>query len=339
MTPTNPFLRIPDFAQYYTADEVVDLFAPTKERIDAVSQWLHDAGHHSFGLSANKQWIELDMPVSKLEELLKTKYHHYDHPRTGKATIACDQYHVPAHVQEHVDYITPGLNLMAGGKHNSQSSKDKRAFRSAADKSFAGPIGGTPLSHFEALLLQQNQTRDCDNLITPGCIAGMYNITKATKKHAGNELGIFEEGDFYAPEDLAQFFALLAPNIPVTTEPILHGVDGGSAPGIVATGESDLDFQISYVSPGEVLTNILLTPAGTPSSIRSRASFSRRMMSSMPPAWKGKAASSTRSLMPLMGHTVLLRLSVRRATQTSIRRILIQILQVSRARACAAACQ
>jgi tripeptidyl-peptidase-1 len=30
------------------------------------------------------------------------------------------------------------------------------------------------------------------------------------------------------------------------TEPKLEGIDGGVAPGLVATGESDLDLQISY---------------------------------------------------------------------------------------------
>lgn len=41
----------------------------------------------------------------------------------------------------------------------------------------------------------------------------MYNITQATKAAPGNELGIFEEGDFYAAEDLVEFFALLAPYV------------------------------------------------------------------------------------------------------------------------------
>lgn len=94
----------------------------------------------------------------------------------------------------------------------------------------------------------------------------MYNITQATKAAPGNELGIFEDlGDYYAQEvrapidylhapltskqDLDLFFASLASNIPVGTHPILHGVDGGTAPTSVATAgpESDLDFQISYV--------------------------------------------------------------------------------------------
>lgn len=233
-----------EFGQYYSAEEVAEIFAPAKERVDAVFAWLREAGHEKFGLSANKQWVEVDMPVQKLEELLKTDYHHFDHVSTGKTTIACDQYHVPAHVQQHIDYITPGLKLMAGTGSSSHSNKVKRAFRHGSDKGFA-PIGGVPITSPIATLLSKDQTLNCDKYVTPACIAGMYNITKATKAHAGNELGIFEEGDFYAAEDLVEFFTLFGEGIPITTEPILHGVDGGSAPGPVATGESDLDFQIS----------------------------------------------------------------------------------------------
>jgi tripeptidyl-peptidase-1 len=35
-------------------------------------------------------------------------------------------------------------------------------------------------------------------------------------------------------------------NIPILTKPRVEGIDGGVAPGLVATGESDLDLQISY---------------------------------------------------------------------------------------------
>lgn len=92
-----------------------------------------------------------------------------------------------------------------------------------------------------AFLLSQ-----CDTIVTPPCIAAMYNITQGTKASPRNKFGVFEEGDFYAAEDLVEFFALFAPNIPVTTMPKLEGIDGGFAPSAYAGGESDLDFQISY---------------------------------------------------------------------------------------------
>lgn len=57
-------------------------------------------------------------------------------------------------------------------------------------------------------------------------------------------MGVFEEGDFYGKEDLVEFFTAFT-DIPPLTEPLLHSVDGGKDIS-VATGESDLDFQISY---------------------------------------------------------------------------------------------
>jgi tripeptidyl-peptidase-1 len=41
----------------------------------------------------------------------------------------------------------------------------------------------------------------------------MYNITQATKSAKGNELGIFEEGDFYSATDLIEFFATFAKSV------------------------------------------------------------------------------------------------------------------------------
>jgi tripeptidyl-peptidase-1 len=39
----------------------------------------------------------------------------------------------------------------------------------------------------------------------------MYNITQATKAASGNEMGIFEEGDYFDAESLVEFFATFAP--------------------------------------------------------------------------------------------------------------------------------
>ena len=64
----------------------------------------------------------------------------------------------------------------------------------------------------------------------------------------GNEVGIFENGDYYDQEDLDSTFAALAPYIPNGTHPRLEGIDGGYAPmeGFVGV-ESLLD--ISLIMP------------------------------------------------------------------------------------------
>jgi tripeptidyl-peptidase-1 len=39
----------------------------------------------------------------------------------------------------------------------------------------------------------------------------MHNITQVTKAAPGDEMGIFEEGDFFDAESLVEFFATFVP--------------------------------------------------------------------------------------------------------------------------------
>lgn len=244
----------PRYGKHYTPEEVIDLFAPSADAVAGITSWLQSAGieAHRISQSANKQWMQFEAKVEEAEKLLLTKYYHYEHEPTGRTTVACDEYHLPGHVQPHVDYITPGLRLMAGGKASASTLKkrdsefEKRGFRTNGQSKFSGPLIKQVLSNAQLTAITDSLLGNCDTTITPPCIAAMYNITQATKKAQGNELGIFEEGDFYAAEDLIEFFAKFAPNIPATTAPVLKGIDGGTAPGPYAGGESDLDFQISY---------------------------------------------------------------------------------------------
>ncbi|TVY75723.1 Tripeptidyl-peptidase [Lachnellula suecica] len=236
----------PKYGQHYSPEEIIEIFAPAQDSVDAVKSWLESAGIEAqrISQSVNKQWIQFDAKVEEAERILKTEYHSYEHKSSGVSNPACSEYHVPLHVQEHVDYITPGLRLMTGGKTTEEAKKKKRSFRTGNAK-FSGPILGPILQGLKNKTIAE-ELAECDTYITPPCIAAMYNITQATKAASGNMMGIFEEGDFYDEESLILFFATFAQNIPITTTPKLEGIDGGFAPGLYATGESDLDLQISY---------------------------------------------------------------------------------------------
>ena len=88
----------------------------------------------------------------------------------------------------------------------------------------------------------------CDVAITPACVKALYNVPNATKADPSNSIGIFEDGDFYAQEDLNLFFANFTPYIPQGTHPIPAFIDGAEAPVPVAQagGESALDFELVY---------------------------------------------------------------------------------------------
>jgi tripeptidyl-peptidase-1 len=93
------------YGKYYSAEEVVELFSPSFNAVDAVREWLENSGIAADRVtrSVNKQWLQFEAATSELEELLKTEYHLYEHETTGKHNIACDEYHVPEHVKQHIE--------------------------------------------------------------------------------------------------------------------------------------------------------------------------------------------------------------------------------------------
>ncbi|KAF4636161.1 hypothetical protein G7Y89_g1916 [Cudoniella acicularis] len=238
----------PKYGKHYTAEEVAEIFAPTKATTSAIYDWLVSSGipGESISQSTNKQWMQFDATTAELESLLQTEYHVYEHADTGKSTIACDSYHVPAHIQEHVDYVTPGIKLFAPQRRSATPGFDKRTFGVTKGGQITPPKF-RPIP--EEQLLAHPLATGCDTQITPACIKTLYNITTPTKANKTNALGIFEDlGDVYSQADLNSFFKSFASNIPQGTAPKLSGVDGGTAPVAVASAgaESDLDFQISY---------------------------------------------------------------------------------------------
>ena len=103
------------FGSHYTVDEVTELFAPSPASVNAVKSWLVDYGIdlNRISLSSNKAWLQFDASVEELEQLLQTKYHYYEHVDGDRKHIGCEEYKIPAKISEHIDYVTPGVKLLA----------------------------------------------------------------------------------------------------------------------------------------------------------------------------------------------------------------------------------
>lgn len=76
----------PKYGQHYSAAEIVDTFKPSEETVEAVTNWLVDAGisRDRLRLSANKGWIHVNASTAEAEDLLKAEYHVYMHPSGAK---------------------------------------------------------------------------------------------------------------------------------------------------------------------------------------------------------------------------------------------------------------
>ncbi|KAF2171470.1 hypothetical protein M409DRAFT_63728 [Zasmidium cellare ATCC 36951] len=99
----------PNYGKHWTSEEVIEAFKPSDDAVQTVRQWLVDAGISVKEIvhSDNKQWLAFDASTKQMESLLHTEYHEYEDIKTGGVMPACDQYHVPKHIQQHIDYITP----------------------------------------------------------------------------------------------------------------------------------------------------------------------------------------------------------------------------------------
>ncbi|KAG9949310.1 aorsin, partial [Aureobasidium melanogenum] len=243
----------PNYGRFYSAEQINEIFAPAQASVDSVIDWIASHNVNGISLSANKQWLQFDAPVEVAEKLFKTTYHVYEHASSGGKNVACDEYHVPEYLREHIDYITPGIKLFSPARSwhaaNDKNAIEKRTFGATNGKATKLPplLKALPLEISELLGLAELSL--CQIAATPSCIATLYNITQATSAEAGNELGIFEDlGDVYSQTDLNEFFLTLAQQIPVGTHPKLEAIDGAVAPVSVtqAGAESDLDFQVSY---------------------------------------------------------------------------------------------
>lgn len=227
------------------------MFAPEEKTVETVRQWLTESGipPERITHTDNQGWLAFDATAEEAEDLLHTEFHAYEHGATGHVSASCDSYHLPKHIQKHVDYITPGVKLLAPV---SKRGLQKRGFGlTNSDHGVSIPRKFVPSNAADILSIVTELTT-CDQLITPVCIQALYGIPPTlpeTKANPSNSLGIFEEGDYYAQEDLDLFFANFTPRIPTGTHPTPAFIDGAEAPTTDlgnAGGESDLDFQLAY---------------------------------------------------------------------------------------------
>lgn len=82
------------YGKHYTAEEVADIFAPSKDTVKSVKAWLEAAGIRGVSQSINKQWLQFDAKTSEAEDLFGSEYHFFEHKGLGSTSIACDEYAV-----------------------------------------------------------------------------------------------------------------------------------------------------------------------------------------------------------------------------------------------------
>ncbi len=87
--------------------QVQQLVAPKQESVDAVNAWLQENDITGTAISSTGDWIALEVPVSKANELFDADFSVFTHDQTGKQAIRTLSYSIPAELQGHLDLVHP----------------------------------------------------------------------------------------------------------------------------------------------------------------------------------------------------------------------------------------
>ena len=228
----------PNYGKHWSAAQVQNVFAPSDETVTQVRSWLVESGIDSSTIaqSDTKGWLAFQAPASRVESLLGAEYYNFQEMSSGNKAVACDLYHVPAGLQEHIDYVVPGVIMKAPVKRNHiRKTEHKKSNKETVVK--RANNGSSPLAGLDGC---------SSGGITPTCVAALYGIPSVTTVHDGNALGIYEALDRYSQDSLDAFYKQYAPYIPQGTHPTELDVDGALNGTLEEEGESDLDFQLAY---------------------------------------------------------------------------------------------
>lgn len=113
-----------NYGNHYTADQVVDLFAPSEDSISSVKAWLVKSGVPASSITSSKSkgWLDFVTTSGQLESLLQTSFSTYDHVEARNVHVGTDEYSLPKEISQHVDFITPGV-VFAPVKTSSKAEK------------------------------------------------------------------------------------------------------------------------------------------------------------------------------------------------------------------------
>ena len=260
------------FGQHWSAKKIAETFAPSRDTHEAVRAWLESSGIAPERVSQSQSlgWLNFDATVEEAENLLKTEYYVYKHS-TGKSHVACSEYHVPEHIRQHVDFITPTVHFDAkimGPKSDDNPKIQKRGPPSAAGHPTTNGVGHNIGSPNSGSLPKLGATIDiskisaelanCDVNIVPDCLRALYLTPPGFSANPKNSYGIVEyTPQAYLQGDLDLFFSNFSKN-QVQRTPTLDSIDGGvdqtQEQSFDYNGESDLDLEyaMTLVNPQKV---------------------------------------------------------------------------------------
>ncbi|KAF7365470.1 Tripeptidyl-peptidase sed3 [Mycena venus] len=237
------------YGQHLTLEEAKAFMEPTTESLNAVTAWLDSHGLKATVTSPYGEWLRVDVPVSKANEMLNANYETFTHIETGKQIIRTLSVSLPEELTAHIEALHPATGF----------GRPLTVGRAPVVTASSRPAGNITSDAVPA---------SCATTVTPACLQAMYGIptTLATQKTNSIAVAGFIE-QFAQTADLKTFLTRFRTDLPSTTTFALRTFDGGSNPqGAGDAGiEANLDIQytvgvasgvpVTFVSGGETFSD------------------------------------------------------------------------------------
>ena len=157
------------YGKHLNAKDVSELIKPKDEAIEAVHEWLKEAGIRleKVEYGPTKDWIKLTLPTKEVERLLNTEYHYFEH-EDGTKLVRAEIWSLPTHLHEHIATVQPTNSFF-------------RMQPVAKGQGKAINMQELPPPLTEATITAVCNT----NLVTPLCLRTLYGTVNYTVQAAG----------------------------------------------------------------------------------------------------------------------------------------------------------
>ena len=161
----------PSYGKHWTAEQIIEFFAPSDDSINSVRTWLEEAGigEDRQSLTSKRGWIWFDASIGEMEALLNTEYHLFQHSETRAHYMGCDEYSIPVSLRPHIDFITPTIGFQVEDKSTRRLLTRDLPF----NQIILGSITSQDLEVDTSSDLSVSLA-SCANAMTPDCIRGMF---------------------------------------------------------------------------------------------------------------------------------------------------------------------
>jgi tripeptidyl-peptidase-1 len=217
------------YGQHLTLEEAKAFMEPTAESMSAVTEWLDANGLTATVTSPYGEWLTVQVPVAKANELLNANYETFTHIETGKEIIRTMSFSLPENLVPHIEVVHPTVGF----------SKPLTVGKAPVVKVSTPPANKA--------VVPDAVPASCATTVTPACLQAMYGIPTTAATQKTNSIAVAGFIDQWAQTaDLKTFLTKFRTDISSATTFATRFFDGGSNPQSRADAGIEANLDIQY---------------------------------------------------------------------------------------------